>query len=102
MNMKSKKEVSTYERLMQNPEFAQALEEESAKLHMSEILIELMDKNAISVRKLADKAHISPAVVQGIRSGTRKNASITSVANIFRALGYDLVLKNQKEEFALT
>jgi len=92
---------TTYDRLMRNPEFVKEFKKEAESLHLSELLIELMEKNNISVRKLAEKAHLSPAVVQGIRSGTRKNASIGSVTNIFHAMGYEVVLKNKTEEYQL-
>lgn len=100
METKEKLET-TYDELMRDPEFAKELKKEVEALHLSELLIELMEKNKMSVRKLADKAHLSPAVIQGIRSGTRKNASITSVTNIFHAMGYDVVLKNKNEEYQL-
>ena len=55
--MKSKAEkMSTFDKLMQDPEWKSSFEKGYEKFLISEFLIEAMEENNISVRKLAEKA----------------------------------------------
>ncbi len=48
--------VTTFDRLMQNPDWRNGFEKGYEKFLISEFLIEAMEENNISVRKLAEKA----------------------------------------------
>ena len=81
--MKSKKKpLSTFERLMQNPKWKAGFEKGYEKFLISEFLIDAMDENNISVRKLAKRAGVSPTIIQNMRSGKSSNISINTLAPI--------------------
>ena len=82
-----RKGVSTYEREMRSPSFRAAMEREEAALEVSEFLAKQMAEQAISVRRLAAKADVSPTVVQGIKSGSRKNIEYATLKALMMALG---------------
>lgn len=78
---------STYERLMQDPEFRAQFEIEYQEFALSEIVLQLMEEEKISVRKLARAAEVSPTVIQDIRSGNRTNITLDNFFKILKALG---------------
>jgi len=87
--MKNKKEpLSTFEKLMQNPKWKAGFEKGYEKFLISEFLIEAMEENNISVRKLAEKAGVSTTIIQNMRSGKSSNISINTLAPILSALHY--------------
>lgn len=90
---KTERNLSTYERLTQNPERKAKIEKEYRQLLLSELLIALMEKDRVSVRKLAKAAGISPSIIQDIRSGKKENITLRSFSNIAAALGYGVVLE---------
>lgn len=78
--MKNKnKLMSTYDELMQNPDFKKKHENSYRELILSELLLAVMTEENISIRSLAKQAEISPAIIQDIRSGKRDNITLGSV-----------------------
>jgi DNA-binding Xre family transcriptional regulator len=78
---------------MKNPVFRAAFEKESAALEVSEFLAKQMAEQEISVRALAKRASVSATVVQGIKSGKRKNIEYTTLKALTLALGYKIMFK---------
>ena len=95
--MKNNKELpmSTYDELMQNPEFKRKHEESYRELVLSELLLAIMNEDKISIRSLAEQAGISPTIIQDIRSGKRDNITLKTFSSIINALGYNLVLESR-------
>ena len=91
--LKEQKVRSTFDEFVGQltPQEKRAFDEEYRELVLSELLIAAMLKDSISVRKLAEAAGVSPTVIQGIRSGTRKNISVQSLFKVLDVLGYHLV-----------
>jgi DNA-binding Xre family transcriptional regulator len=89
------KPKSTFERLMQNPSWKAGFEKGYEKFLVSEFLIEAMDENKISVRKLAEKAGVSPTIIQNMRSGKSSNISLNTLAPILSALHYRLAFERK-------
>ena len=85
---KSKKPVSTFNRSMQDPKRREQFEKGYNEFLLNEFLLEAMEENHISVRKLAEKAGVSPAIIQSIRSGKSSNITLKKLNNITAALGY--------------
>ena len=54
---------------------------------LSELILAAMEKDNISVRKLAKMAGVSPTIVQAMRSGTKKDFSMQSFFKILKGLG---------------
>ena len=75
---------------MQNPKWKAGFEKEYEKFLISELLIEAMEENKISVRKLAQKAGVSPTIIQNMRSGKSSNISLNTLAPILSALHYKI------------
>lgn len=95
--MRNKKARSTYEQEMENPEFRALFEKEAAALEVSEFLAQQMAAQDISVRGLAALADVSPTVVQGIKSGKRKNIEYTTLKALTSALGYRIMFQKAGE-----
>jgi DNA-binding Xre family transcriptional regulator len=93
--IKNNKSISTFERLMQDPKWKAGFEKGYEKFLISELLIEAMEDNKISVRKLAQKAGVSPTIIQNMRSGKSSNISLNTLAPILSALNYKI--KFEKE-----
>jgi DNA-binding Xre family transcriptional regulator len=85
--MKLSRPLSTYEREIQDPVFKEQFEEEYQQFALSEIILQLMEEDHISVRQLAKAAGISPTVIQDIRSGKRRNITVYNLSKILKALG---------------
>ena len=84
---KTLKPQSTFEREMGDPAFKEQFEAEYQEFALSEIVLQLMEDEHISVRRLAKIAGISPSVVQDIRSGSRRNVTLQNLCKIIKALG---------------
>lgn len=81
------KPQSTYEREMMDPEFRKLFEIEYQQFALSEIVLQLMEEEKLSVRQLAKAAEVSPSVIQDIRSGNRTNITLFNLSKILKALG---------------
>ena len=91
--MKTKNIESTFTRLMKDKNRKQKFDEGYGKFLLSEFLIEAMEKEHISVRKLAEEAHVSPTVIQNIRSGKTTNVTLNKLSSLISALGYQIDFK---------
>ncbi len=89
------KTMTTYDELMQDPEFKKKHEESYFELVLSELILAIMAEDNISIRSLAKQAGISPAIIQNIRSGKRDNLTLKTFASLIEALGYDLILEKK-------
>ncbi len=85
---------------MKNPTFRAAFETEEAALEVSEFLARQMAEQAISVRKLAELADVSPTVIQGIKSGTRKNIEYATLKALMVALGCEITFRKARPTHA--
>ena len=81
---------STYEKEMKSPEFQRLLEKERFMLELSETIARAMEDQHISIRELAQRAHVSKTVITGIRSGSRKNITIDKLKDLIDVLNLDL------------
>lgn len=85
----TKKIKSTVDSLIEslNPIERKKFDEEYKELLLSEIILAAMEKDNISVRKLAKMAGVSPTIVQAMRSGTRQDFSMQSFFKVLKSLG---------------
>lgn len=95
-------QLSTFDRLMQNPDFKAKFETGYQEFLLSELLIAIMENDHISVRQLAKTANISPSVIQNIRSGKQKDMKISNFLQIAQACGYHLILEKGEDRISLT
>jgi hypothetical protein len=89
----TKKRMSTYDKFVSTltPQQKKEFDREYDELAISEMLIAAMERDNISIRKLAETAKVSPTIIQEVRSGARKNVSLKSFLKIFKSMGYTLV-----------
>ncbi len=95
------KPLSTYERKMQDPKFKKAYAQGYKELLFSELLISVMEDDDKSVRALAKEAHLSPSVIQDIRSGKQRDIKVSNLIKIARAFGFEVILQKGEERLAL-
>ena len=92
------KPMSTYDELMQDPEFEKIYKKSYLELVLSELVIAIMNEDNISIRSLAQQAGISPTIIQDVRSGRKDNLNLKTFSSLIDALGYDIVLEKRKEK----
>jgi DNA-binding Xre family transcriptional regulator len=92
------KPMSTYDELMQDPEFKKMYKKSYLELVLSELVIAIMNEDNVSIRSLAKQAGISPTIVQDVRSGKKENLNLRTFSSLIDALGYDIVLEKRKEK----
>lgn len=108
---KTSKELSTFEREMQNAKFKAAFEQEYEEFALQELLAAMSQGDEKSVRALAKAAGLHPNAIQNLRSGKTTDIKLTSFMKIASAHGYSLELvkgdvhipvtpKTSKPEFA--
>lgn len=96
MNKKTIKQQSTFDRIMKDPVRKEGFEKGYNEFLLNEFLLDAMEENHISVRKLADKAGDSPVVIQNIRIGASSNITLKKLSNIAAVLGYRISFKKMK------
>ena len=84
---------STFDRIMKNKKRREKFEKGYNKSLISEFILEAMEENHISVRKLAEKANVSPAIIQNLRTGKTINITLKKLNNITNALGYRVLIE---------
>ncbi|SRR6056297_1286367 len=88
VNIMTTKPTSTYDRIMNDKKRKTRFDKEYTEFLVNEFILEAMEENHISVRKLAEKADVSPAVIQRIRSGESSNITLKKLSSIASVLGY--------------
>ena|SRR3990167_1745637 len=88
-NKKNKQIKSSYDEHIDSlsPKRKKEFDEGLRNMALSELILALMEKDEISVRKLAKIAGISPTVVQSMRSDTSKDFTLQSFLKILNGLG---------------
>lgn len=67
-------------------------EQEYKVFLISEMIIAAMENEDVSVRELAKIAGVSPAIIQALRSGTKKNITIKTFSKIMKPFGFSVAL----------
>jgi DNA-binding Xre family transcriptional regulator len=81
---------STYEEFISDPKRKKKFEKEYNDFLLSEFVLEKMESEQISVRALAQKAGVSPTVIQKIRSKNAERINFRTFTNVLHSLGYKL------------
>ncbi len=85
----SKKVKSTIQEFIDSlsPRERKKYEEERQEFLLSEIILAAMEKDNVSVRKLAKLAGVSPTIVQAMRSGSKQDFTLQSLWKVLKGLG---------------
>jgi DNA-binding Xre family transcriptional regulator len=71
-----------------DPEEREKFYKEYNEFLLSEFVLEKMEAEKISVRTLAQKAGVSPTVIQKIRSKNAQKINFRTFTNVLNTLGY--------------
>ena len=103
MNKKitSKKTKSTHEQFLEtlSPKELKNYKQGYKEFALSELILALMERDEISVRKLAKIAGVSPTIIQEMRSGLKKNYSMESFFKILQSLGFNQFMIGSNDQF---
>lgn len=100
--MKNKKKKSTFDRVMSDSEQKKKFEEEYVQFLFSELLLEAMTEEHISVRALSKESGVSTSVIQNMRSMKPTNITIKTMASLLKPLGYQLAATKGRRTVKLT
>ena len=87
---------TTYDRYINsNPKRKERFEKEYNEFLLSEFVLEKMEEEKISVRTLAQKAGVSPTVIQKIRSQNAERINFRTFTNVINSLGYRISIEKK-------
>ncbi len=91
----SKKTESTFDKFItNNPEQKEKFDKEYDEFLLSEFIIQSMEEENISIRGLAEKANVSPTIIQKLRNNdTAEKINYSTFLAVIRSLGYRLRLE---------
>jgi len=82
---------STFDKYINNdPKRKEKFEKEYNDFLLSEFILEKMEEEKISVRNLAQKAGVSPTVIQKIRSRNAERINFRTLTCVLDSLGYKI------------
>lgn len=97
MNKKEKKITTAFDEFMKDPKQKEKFDKEYTNFLIKEFLLEAMDENHISVRKLSEKSGISTSIIQNIRSEKASNITISTLSSLLNTLGYRILFEKIKK-----
>lgn len=97
---KTKKEVSTVDEFLSDPKRKAIFEKEYAQFLLSELLIEEMEKNHISVRKLASQTGVSTSIIQNLKAMKSVNLTLKTIMSLIEPFGYELKIQKGKKAYS--
>jgi transcriptional regulator with XRE-family HTH domain len=95
MNMKKEPEKTILEEYLEDPEFAKLMAQGDLIMEVTETLCELLEKEQVSRKELADRLGKSKGFVSQLLGGGR-NLTLRTVADILHVLGYKVSLIPKK------
>jgi transcriptional regulator with XRE-family HTH domain len=96
MNTKRGSEKTLLEEYLKDPEFAKLMAQEDLIMEVTETLCDLLEKEKISRKELADRLGKSKGFISQLLNGGR-NLTLRTVADILHVLGYKVALTPYKE-----
>jgi len=93
--MKKEPEKTLLEEYLEDPEFAKLMARGELIMEVTETLCELLEKEKVSRKELADRLGKSKGFISQLLNGGR-NLTLRTVADILHVLGYKLALSPYK------
>ena len=82
---------TTFDRIINsNPKRKEKFDKEYNEFLLSEFILEKMEEENISVRSLAEKAGVSPTVIQKMRGQDAQKINLKTLSNVLYTLGYKI------------
>jgi len=97
MNTNKEPEKTLMDEFFEDPEFARLMAQEDLIMEVTETLWELLEKEKISRKELADRLGKTKGFVSQLLNGGR-NLTLRTVADILHVLGYKVTLTTHKIE----
>jgi transcriptional regulator with XRE-family HTH domain len=91
MNMKKEPEKTLLEKYLEDPEFAKLMAQGDLIMEVTETLCELLKKEKITRKELADRLGKTKGFISQLLGGGR-NLTLRTVADILHVLGYKVSL----------
>jgi transcriptional regulator with XRE-family HTH domain len=95
MNTKRESEKTLMDRYLEDPEFAKMMAQGDLIMEVTETLCELLEKEKVSRKELAERLGKTKGFVSQLLNGGR-NLTLRTVADILHVLGYRVSLTPQK------
>ncbi|MEW6657039.1 MAG: helix-turn-helix transcriptional regulator [Thermodesulfobacteriota bacterium] len=95
MNTNKESEKSLMDEFLEDPEFARLMAQEDLIMEVTETLCELLEKEGVSRKELADRLGKSKGFISQLLNGGR-NLTLRTVADILHVLGYKVALVTHK------
>ena len=73
-----------------NPKRKEKFDKEYNEFLLSEFILEKMEEENISVRSLAEKAGVSPTIIQKMRGQDAEKINLRTLSNVLYTLGYKI------------
>jgi DNA-binding Xre family transcriptional regulator len=90
----SKKMETTFDKFIaNNQQEKEIFDKEYNQFLLSEFVLEKMEEEQISVRTLAEKAGVSPTVIQKMRSKNAEKINYKTFSNVLNTLGYRICIE---------
>ena len=87
---------TTFDKFINNdPKEKELFEKEYNEFLLSEFVLERMEEEKISVRTLAQRAGVSPTVIQKIRSKNAERINFRTFTNVLNTLGYRISIERK-------
>ena len=96
MNTKREPEKTLLDKYLEDPEFARLMAQGDLIMEVTETLCELLEKEKISRKELADRLGKSKGFISQLLNGGR-NLTLRTVADILHVLGHKVTLTPYKE-----
>jgi DNA-binding Xre family transcriptional regulator len=88
-NQEEKIMETTFDKFINNnPKEKELFNKEYNDFLLSEFVLEKMEEENISIRALAQKAGVSPTIIQKIRSKNAEKINYRTFSNVLNSLGY--------------
>ena len=88
MKNKAEKSVSTFDQFLKDPKQKEKFDKDYSKFLVKEFLLEALNENHMSVRKLAEESGVSTSIIQNIKSEKITNITFNTLNSLMAALGY--------------
>ncbi len=79
---------STFDKFLERKEQKELFHKEYNQFLLSEFLLDAMEENHISVRKLSKESGISTSIIQNIKTEKATNVTLNTVQALAACLGY--------------
>jgi len=99
---KTKKETSSFDVFISDTKRKALFEKEYAQFLLSEFLIEEMEKNNVSVRKLSTQTGVSTSIIQNLKAMKSVNLTLKTILSLIEPFGYELKIQKGKKSYSLT